>query len=61
MNNNTYTAIPYYGKFLHSFKYMEKQPFVLQLPSLASACMQTDTAIQLKKFYLWLEYWLSDI
>ena len=31
-NNNTYTAIPYYGKFLHSFKYMGEAALVLQLP-----------------------------
>lgn len=31
-NNNTYTAIPYYGKFFHSFKYMGEAALVLQLP-----------------------------
>ena len=31
-NDNTYSAIPYYGKFLHSFKYMGEAALVLQLP-----------------------------
>lgn len=31
-NNNLYTAIPYYGKFLRSFKYMGEAALVLQLP-----------------------------
>lgn len=30
--NDAYTAIPYYGKFLHSFKYMGEAAIVLQLP-----------------------------
>jgi len=32
LNNNLYTAIPYYGKFLQSFKYMGEAALVLQLP-----------------------------
>ena len=30
--NGRYTALPYYGKFLHSFKYMGEAALVLQLP-----------------------------
>jgi NTE family protein len=29
---NPYIAVPYYGKFLHSFKYMGEAALVLQLP-----------------------------
>ena len=31
-NNDLYTAVPYYGKFLRSFEYMGEAAFVLQLP-----------------------------
>lgn len=30
--SNSYVAVPYYGKFLHSFKYMGEAAVVLQLP-----------------------------
>ena len=33
--NETYVGVPYYGKFMHSFKYMGEAAMVFQLPFLS--------------------------
>ena len=49
-NNNTYTAIPYYGKFLHSFKYMGEAALVLQLPFASISLYANGYSYPDKKF-----------
>lgn len=49
-NDNTYSAIPYYGKFLHSFKYMGEAALVLQLPFASISLYANDYSYPSKNF-----------